>query len=148
MILGSTGTRKGMTPEQKDAVTTLVRPYAVLHHGDCIGSDEEMNDIAGIAGLRRVAHPPITETLRAFCYAEEILRPRSYLERDRDIVHACDVLVATPAEHHRTSGGTWYTVDYAIPRKPVAIVWPDGSMSLSIQGRPVKDWPRTKPAYS
>jgi hypothetical protein len=148
MILGSTGTRQGMTPEQKDTVAVLVQPYAVLHHGDCVGSDEEMHDIAGAAGLHRVIHPPLDRRYRAFCQGEETLKAKAYLTRDRDIVFACDVLIATPAEdHHMTHGGTWYTVDFAIPIRPVGIVWPDGSMSLSVAGLRIKDWPRTKPAY-
>ena len=50
------------------------------------------------------------------------------LDRNRDIVDACDVLIATPKDFvEELRSGTWATVRYARKqRKPLVIVWPNG----------------------
>lgn len=47
MIIGFTGTSRGMTQQQKDALAWLFRllPGSELRHGDCIGADSEAHDI-------------------------------------------------------------------------------------------------------
>ena len=59
--------------------------------------------------------------------------PRQYHERNRNIVDATDILVATPKENKGDiyRGGTWYTINYAVSKgKPVYIIWPDGRQIL------------------
>ena len=56
-------------------------------------------------------------------------KPRPYLERNRDIVRACDRLVGCPKETVEPSPGrdqgTWSTVRYARRTGvPVTILWP------------------------
>lgn len=123
MILAFTGTRTGMTPDQRLRVRahlTRTHPSAV-HHGDCIGADAEFHAIALSLGIPIVIHPPVNPTLRAFCAATPadrlvssvtVLAPRPYLDRNRDMVDLADVLLATPARGRQT-GGTWRTVTYA-----------------------------------
>lgn len=114
MILAFTGTRRGMTPDQKarvHAYLARVTPTEV-HHGDCIGADVDFHAIASALDIPVVVHPPILPTLRAFCTSDRILPPKPYLDRDRDMVDLADALLATPARG-RQSGGTWYTVQYA-----------------------------------
>ncbi len=50
-ILGFTGTRSGMTPEQKSAVRLHTQNLKTVHrdlvglHGDCVGSDYDFDKI-------------------------------------------------------------------------------------------------------
>lgn len=131
MIVGFTGTRRGMTAAQHRAVCQLVqelRPTEV-HHGCCVGADAQLHEAAKwfwpVHG-----HPgpdgPNRARLEGFA---RMWRAKDYGGRNQDIVDACDVLVAAPAEQApQSSGGTWQTVRRArAARKRVVIVWPDGS---------------------
>lgn len=147
MVLGITGSREGMTGLQKTALqhwlTDMVRelgePVDEVHHGDCIGVDEEAHYliVENCFTKRIVIHPPITNTLRANCLVLpptpiqlEVTAPAPYLDRDKAIVQASAVLLAfpkTPTETVRS--GTWYTVRYARYRKrPIRIFLPDGTI--------------------
>lgn len=61
-----------------------------------------------------------------FC---DVMHPHNdYHSRDRDIVHNCDLLIATPLEAWPQSGGTAYTMGYAVQQGvPVLLIRPDGS---------------------
>jgi hypothetical protein len=129
VIVGFTGTREGMTDQQRRKMCELLAELqpSEAHHGDCIGADAEFHALVGrIAPV--VIHPPSVPNRRAFCGAEVVLIPRSYLERNRNIVDACELLIATPKSDVR-KGGTWYTIGYAERRGKLAvIVWPDGTV--------------------
>jgi len=58
--VGFTGTRAGMTSEQRTTVNRLLRELAPIwaHHGDCIGSDDQFHDLAKLAGAKIMLHPP------------------------------------------------------------------------------------------
>jgi len=130
--LGFTGTRRGMTDEQRRACAALlerVRPEEV-HHGDAIGADAEMHDLARAAGLIVVVHPPLNPSHRAFCTGDRTDPPRPHKARDRAVVDAADLVLGTPAapEAEGPHSGTWYTLRYAKRMgKPVVIIWPDGT---------------------
>jgi hypothetical protein len=133
MIIGFTGTRHGMTSNQKRIVAHLLRklqPFEV-HHGDCIGADAEFHDLAKSVGLI-IVHPPNFATNRAFCKAALISKPKHYLVRNRDIVDSSDCIIATPASSvEEVRGGTWYTIRYARKmKKSVLIVFPNGKHSI------------------
>ena len=142
MKIGFTGTRNGMTAEQKAALVAMLIPEAVepceerhqFHHGDCIGADYEAAGIAYYNGFRVICHPPIDITRRAyFGINAEDRKPKSHFARNRDIVDESDMLIATPQYMgpitKDTKGGTAYTVNYARKvGKPVWIVRPDGSI--------------------
>ena len=131
--LGFTGTRHGMTTAQIAVVDDLIAfEVTEVHHGDCVGADHDIDRLAKGVGINRVAHPPSDQRLRAFTDAEKVLEPKPYLDRNRDIVHDTDMLLATPLEDYQpTKGGTWYTVRYAesIGRR-VVIVWPSGKVEV------------------
>lgn len=133
MKLGFTGTRKGMTDAQKNAVKFLLRSdsFESAHHGDCVGADADFHDLCGDAKINRVVHPPINESLRAWCIGEEYAEPKPYLQRNIDIVNSCDWLIACPKEMNRVGrGGTWHAVGYAQSiGKKVTIIWPNGLTS-------------------
>jgi hypothetical protein len=131
MIVGFTGTRRGMTAAQHRAVLQLVqelRPTEV-HHGCCVGADAELHGTARwfwpVHG-----HPGPDGPYRARLEGFTKLYPsKGYSFRNQDIANACDVLVAAPAESApQSSGGTWQTVRRArAGGKRVVVVWPDGS---------------------
>lgn len=50
-------------------------------------------------------------------------------KRNHDIVDATEWLIATPKKFEEIRSGTWATVRYAKKvKKPVTIIWPDGSI--------------------
>jgi len=130
MKIGITGTRRGITDYQRDEITKLLNElYSVnseLHHGDCVGADATVADIANELGYIIVCHPPTKDSLRAFRRADQIRIPTSYFSRNRNIVNDTDVLLVVPFQTSpQSTGGTWYTYDYALKvGKPVHIIYP------------------------
>lgn len=63
------------------------------------------------------------------------MSPLPYMERNRAIVDASDVLIACPyeiVEPEFGRSGTWSTIRYAltIPNFPVVIIWPNGRVEV------------------
>lgn len=149
LSVGFTGTRAGMTMAQASVVALLVKELAPtsVHHGDCVGADAEFDRICEGLGITDIqVHPPDKNDFRAHTRAAQ-WPERPYLERNRDIVGMCHVLIATPqgmTEQKRRSG-TWHTVRYARDREiPRIIVFPDGTMAGKgeVNGRPLRDLAR------
>lgn len=142
MKIGFTGTRQGMTQEQKKSLLELIQRKTInlsqpckFHHGDCIGADAEAAEIAqGMGNLWIVCHPPIKTEHRAFYeFFEEMRKPKSHFARNRDIVNETNLLIACPKYLEpitaKTMGGTAYTVNYAKKTgKPVYVIFPNGSI--------------------
>lgn len=129
MKWGFTGTSRGMTSQQLSAVGVHLQISGELHHGDCIGSDAQAHEIARrLGGLWIIGHVPDRDEKRAFCDFDVTLPPRSYIERDHNIVDACDFLLATPHGHvEELRSGTWATIRYARKTgKALRIIYPDG----------------------
>jgi thiamine pyrophosphate-dependent acetolactate synthase large subunit-like protein len=129
MKVGITGTRHGMTEYQFNHIESFLKelivlePDAELHHGDCVGVDEEVATVAKELGYRIVCHPPEKNTLRAEAPSHEMRQPYNYFTRNRNIVDECDVLLVVPREMApQTSGGTWYTYHYAQKRNKLSTV--------------------------
>ncbi len=118
MIIGFTGTRDGMSHKQLKALrahfeecsrsaSTLITEF---HHGDCIGADVEANDIVRTFGIKTHGHPPTMSRYRAFSKCDVWFEPKGYLERNQDIVDACEVLIVAPRTNHEVQrSGTWAT---------------------------------------
>jgi hypothetical protein len=85
-----------------------------FHHGDCVGADAQAHLIAN-PYTTVIIHPPLADRLRAGCDPSygSILTPKPYLERNHDIVDACDLLIAAPVGPEIQRSGTWATVRYA-----------------------------------
>jgi hypothetical protein len=120
MKIGVTGTRNGMTEYQynniRKGLTHLKRKHdeLELHHGDCIGVDMQVANMARNLGIKVVSHPPIKEDLRAFHDSDIVLKSDNYLTRDRRIVDSVDMLLVVPKEDSfQQKSGTKYTHDYA-----------------------------------
>lgn len=134
--LGFTGTRIGMTQAQR---ITLAMCLATLEpsqfsHGDCVGADEQAHGMALIARVPVHIYPPHNEVRRAFCEGAAIVHaPGHYHERDRWLVDASDILIATPKRPlEELRSGTWTTIRYARRqrggnRKHVIVINPDGT---------------------
>lgn len=133
MILGFTGTQRGMTEKQKNKVRDLfiLLDVAELHHGDCIGADANAHDIFKCCRKQRIVlHPPSNPEKRAFCSGNASMPPLPYLDRNKNIVMATEALIATPGEtEEQLRSGTWSTVRFARKLgRPIYLVLPDGSV--------------------
>lgn len=138
-LIGFTGTQAGMTPEQKKGVsallglaTTRVASEVEFHHGDCVGADAEAHEIASGLGFSTIVHPPEDSKKRAGCLGNIIRPPRSYRERNQDIVNMTDFLIAAPKTmQEEIRSGTWMTVRMARKAaRTIFIVWPDGTVKV------------------
>jgi hypothetical protein len=133
MKIGFTGTRYGLTSQQRNELNRILRSKGTeqFHHGDCRGADWEAHHLARRLLIPVVLHPPVENTARAHCRGWDISRvPLPYLERNRAIVDETDELIACPrtyTEEAEPRSGTWYTVRYAARiGRPVLIILPDG----------------------
>jgi hypothetical protein len=145
--IGVTGTRNGMNTSQQSFVreylslsnigSLIIPPNSTfeleLHHGDCIGVDVEVANIAQELGYKTVNYPPIETSLRAYHKSDIILEPKTYFARNRDIVDNSEILLVVPMENsHQTKGGTWYTHDYAKKKnKTIFVFYPNGNIEVS-----------------
>ena len=131
--VGFTGTQQGMTLVQQSKLIDYLEqlhdrtPMQIeLHHGDCVGSDYEMHHIGKMFGYSIVVHPPKNDSKRAYCEGDMTHVCKDYLDRNKDIVDSCELLIATPksnSEEYRS--GTWSTVRYARKKnKAVVIIYP------------------------
>lgn len=109
-----------MSLGQRASLRTSLAELAAteLHHGDCVGADAEAAEIARELGVAIVVHPPDDPKLRAFSgrFGDTVHDPRPYLERNRAIVDATEVLIAAPAKRAGARSGTWATIRYARAR--------------------------------
>lgn len=136
--VGFTGTQLGLTSAQDSSLFDVLWKLAgdtipiYLRHGDCVGADEAAHSLGLELEYLPIIHPPENESKRAFVVGwYEMLEPKAYLDRNRDIVDASEVLVACPRElviHDKCRHGTCWTVRYARKvGKPIIIIWPDGT---------------------
>ena len=146
MKLGYTGTRSGMTAAQKASIRRFVEKHAVdideVHHGDCIGGDDEFDSIIrelAKPGCNIIAHPSNVEPTRAYVDCKEVgdsrrrvkttmLPERPPILRDCDIVDAVDTMIAAPRTYEEQAhSGTWFTYKYANKHKrKTYMIFPDG----------------------
>jgi hypothetical protein len=141
MDLGFTGTRKGMTWDQEQAVQFFLwcvvadgewpAGTITFHHGDCVGADAQAHALLQRAfpDIAIHLHPPRTPALRAWCSGAAVVHAeQDFLVRNHAIVDACAVLLATPETAHEVQrSGTWATVRYARKvGRDVRIMTPQG----------------------
>jgi hypothetical protein len=135
MTYGFTGTSGGMTFLQKGKVRDLFVLLNIkeLHHGDCVGADEEAHSLARLLLNipHIVIHPPVVQDKRAFCRGNEIRLCKPYLSRNKDIVReGRDGLIAAPSGFTEVlRSGTWATIRAARKmNRHIWIVFPDGTV--------------------
>lgn len=135
MIIGMTGTRRGLTIQQKYAVKTLFKELYNLkefHHGDCVGADEQVAAFIknNYPSVEIIGHPPLKNTLRAYFPSTKNLPLKDYIERNHDIVNYSDLMLGFPGEMHEVlRSGTWATIRYSKKiERPLIIVFPNGDI--------------------
>lgn len=141
MILGFTGTRRGMTRAQQATLERYLLEASpdshVLHHGDGGNSDCQAATLAREHGWYIVGHPAShprdrerSHPLRCFFPCDEVRPLAPPLVRNEHVVAEIDRLIAAAATFvEEIRSGTWHTVRAAVRQgKPVWIIWPDGRM--------------------
>lgn len=134
IVVGFTGTSIGMNDTQARGVRNMLLEIIpnVAHHGMCKGADANFHWIVRNmfgAFCRIEGHPPINK-INADMVPVDVMHPdKDYIVRDKDIVDAADVMLATPFCPEIRRSGTWTTVRYARKReKPTIIFMPDGQI--------------------
>ena len=114
--IGVTGSRDFSNKEiVKNAIGKIKSEFVdylfELHHGDCLGADELCHEVSIEEGFKVVIHPPNKKSCRAFCEGGEVLKEKSFLARNKDIVDSCDILLAFPKTNKEVlRSGTWATI--------------------------------------
>lgn len=130
MIIGFTGTSRGMTPLQLALLEGVIARLCptVWHHGDCVGADAQAHDLVRQREpkCRIEIHPPTIDEKRAYCEGDHEWPQLPYLKRNLRIATLCEELVAAPLTRtEELRSGTWATVRYARKMgKRVHMVWP------------------------
>ena len=144
MKIGFTGTQTGITPSQFDLLVEILEKLHEVteaHHGDCVGADREFSVVIDcIFGTGLIhCHPPTDSKKRAFVRADVIYDPEPFLDRNKNIVNATEILIACPkGMNEEIRSGTWATVRYARKQKGVIVIlWPDGKYTYEEHKIPV-----------
>ena len=131
-----TGTRKGLTPAQHASLQRVLEQlhaegFTVAHNGSAIGADYEAALLCRSVGFHIIAHPSNIVTATARIPFDETHAVTGARQRDRDMIHAAELLVACPVrEEEDVSSGTWYTIRYAQKQNlPVKFIWPNGAVT-------------------
>ena len=130
MIVGFTGTRKGMSEKQIKLVTEFLKKegskISKILHGGCIGADMDFHNLC--KEYKREVYPGHSTYNKKdnsfkgdYEDADIIHQSKPYLERNKDIVDNCDILIATPLINS-SKGGTWYTINYAEKNNKLTII--------------------------
>ena len=137
MILGITGSRVGITLAQLTKLLEILKEYEVneIHHGCCKGADEMAVVTCYNNGIKIVAHPPTNPKVMSVKSVElsSLVMPKApYLNRNKDIVNASEMLVALPnTNEEELRSGTWSTVRYARKKaRMITIIYPDGEVAI------------------
>jgi hypothetical protein len=147
MIVGFTGTRKGMTEAQIQQVRSILSsiqhlgdpPFIVGlklgRHGDCVGADAQFHEILVSLDVEIAIHPPTDPKHRAFCTGSRVtLFPeKPYIARNHDIVNLSEIMIGAPKEEHepksKIGGGTWATIRFAAKQNRILyVVRPSGKI--------------------
>lgn len=141
IVVGFTGTRRGLTVEQRIALRHAfsniergVLGDVTLVHGGCVGADAEAHEEALDHCFAIEIYPSDIPSMYAKELAYDAMvvhEPRPPLVRNRLIVERCTYLIACPGEPvEQLRSGTWATVRYArAAGKRVWLGLPDGSFA-------------------
>lgn len=148
-VIGFTGTRNGMTQQQRNMIITLIKvarlkakhPVVGLH-GDCIGADADFDELCRKVGVDTWCRPCNYPNMRAYTPAKQIAKVTNPMARNRAIVADCSVLLACPPndEEIKKGSGTWATIRYGRQRQRrdkdlnLYIAYPNGALSSETVG--------------
>lgn len=136
--IGFTGTRNGMTEEQKLNVLKVIEvctravktDMLIALHGDCIGADADFHHICVAMGLKVHIYPCTFENMRAYCKGDWEEKPLAPMQRNRNIVAAANIMIACPPNMTpiKSGSGTWATIGFSKKaNKKTFVLYPDGS---------------------
>ena len=131
--IGFTGTRHGMSDEQKDEFKKIIesKECEEFHHGMCVGADDHAHQIVKEMEIKIIGHPPTFKKFMAKCECDITKKPFDYLKRNKDIVNDADMLIATPDTKEKVRSGTWSTVRYARQQnKKIYIIHKNGRTTI------------------
>ncbi len=136
MNYGFSGTREGMTAQQKTAFRELLLNRGkpdYFHHGGCVGADDEASAIVEELWGSAVLHAHLSTLINlrskdAFIRSMVWTAQKPPLNRNRDIVDCSGLLIACPkTAAEKKLSDTWATIRYARKKKiGVIIITPDG----------------------
>jgi hypothetical protein len=146
-VVGFTGTRKGMTPQQLKAFESVLVTLdpREFHHGACVGADADAVRICRRACPRTaiVAWPGTSQhapqqtehknlSVEARNVSDTVHPAQPFKKRNQQIVDAADRMIAAPIDRPFPPGsGTRMTTEMALKDGvPVTVVWPDGEAEL------------------
>jgi hypothetical protein len=147
IIIGISGTRQGLTDIQlKKVENILIKLQSKyedmeMHHGDCIGSDQQIHEMVVEKNLVQsiVIHPPKNAALRSFCencFNDTIIIKqefeKDYLDRNKDIVAISELMIITPKENDEiVKSGTWmsYRTSKKLNKKTL-LIKPNGQQEI------------------
>ena len=136
--LAFTGTQLGMTSQQRMAVYQYLLSWKPklqsIHHGGCVGADEEFHELVWDAGLIHLVevHPCTIIRKRAILIkideVQDIHPAEEPLDRNHTMVDRATHLLATPHGYEEvTRSGTWATIRYARKQRlDMTIILPNG----------------------
>jgi|GEM_PF-460727 len=140
--IGFTGPRRGMSEQQQACLKRVLQSlpgWISAHHGDCIGADAEFHELCLLQKIPVHIHPPTNDNNRSFCQgASFIAKEKAYLQRNRDIVHSADLLVATPPGSKEVQrSGIWASIRYARKaHKLILMIPPNGDLLIEDHSHP------------
>jgi hypothetical protein len=141
-VVGFTGTRNGMTPQQYATLLRFLLYWQPIqaHHGSCLGADFDFHKllVESVPSVKRITiHPCDLYKQQANCAiitrpdliieTREVLKP---LSRNMVIMLESALLLAIPSGFIEAfvGSGTWATVRYSRKaHKPRLVIYPDGS---------------------
>ena len=138
--IASARSRDGLNEKQKAEIINLLQKdlddgfKIQVTHGDCVGADNDFHNICrslkpsikNEADILIHIRPGGTtnNNFRAFCKGDFHYYAKPFLERNKDIVNNCDILLACPRSNvEELRSGTWATIRYANTiSKPTKII--------------------------
>lgn len=140
VIVGFTGTRKGMTLPQQVTLRGVLcyLRCSVFSQGECQGADEEAAWIAWRLGCAVESEPGVGSGGLSPFQSKNMppvskrWAPKHYIKRNEFIVEGADFVIACPFQlTEQFNGGTWWTIKYAREKHAsLMIIWPDGNTQL------------------
>lgn len=128
MKIGVTGTREGLSGKRLASLRRFIYDLnyhnTTVLHGMCKGVDEQVNHFCFLFNLRTIGYPG-TEGQARSMKCTDVLPVRPFLERNKDIVNDCDLLIGCPSDPNKEElrSGTWSTIRYARKiGKPILII--------------------------
>ena len=143
ITIGFTGTRMGMSREQKQVFQLLIEKHAKQYeikrfvHGGAVGADEQADTIAVELGIPITVRPGSDDRYLYWIEKNDgvvraVYSPERPLDRNQLIVEQVSEMFATPGHMNEIlRSGTWSTIRYTRRcEKVLTIIYPDGSIEF------------------